>query len=461
MSDYNLAIDYDSYKAGHWLQFAPDANKLFYYVEPRTPDKEIVVFGLSAILQEYFSRVPTLEEVEEAKAFWDAHVGKNTFNYDGWKNIAKLGYYPVEIRGVPEGTIIPSKNVIATIVNTDNDFYWLPGVMETLLMHVWYPTTVASRSYEMKKIILKYLEDTGTPEDVIFKLHDFGFRGVSSFQSAMLGGMAHLVNFAGTDTTAGIRAAWKYYDPENEKKMYGFSINAMEHSTVTSWLKSGETDAYVNMLNRFAKPGSIIACVSDSYDYWNAIRSIWGKQLRNKVINSGATIVIRPDSGIPKDVVVETLKILATKFGYKPNNKGYNVLNNVRVIQGDGISSPKVIDEILASMKQLKFSADNIAFGMGGGLLQQVNRDTYGFAMKCSAKAVFKEYSESWVPVFKEPVDAKWKASRKGRVSLYKQDGKYFTDAYDGNKKDVMKTYYINGRTTLEWFDTVRERAGW
>ena len=460
MSDYNLAMDYDSYKVGHWLQFAPDARRMFYYIEPRVKDKTMVIFGLHAIIKEYFSNVPTIEQVEEAKVFWDKHVNKNTFNYEGWKKISKLGYYPVEILGTPEGTVLPSKNVIATVVNTDDEFYWLPGVMETLLMHVWYPITVATRSYEMKRIILKYLEDTGIPESVNFKLHDFGFRGVSSYQSAMMGGMAHLVNFAGTDTTAGIKGVWKYYDPEKTKPVVGFSINASEHSTMTSWLLAGEEEAYKNMLNRFAKPDAVMACVCDSYNYKYAIEKIWGEKLRDKVKSSGAIIVLRPDSGSPKEMVIYTLEVLADKYGYIINDKGYKVLNNVRIIQGDGISEPKVIEDILAAAKKLGYSTDNIAFGMGGGLLQQVNRDTYGFAMKASAKAIAREFGYTWVPVYKDPVDAPMKASRKGRVALYNHYGKYTTEPYNGDKNMALIPYYKNGAFFVsENFEDIRTRV--
>ena len=459
MADFNPAIAFDSYKATHWLQFADDARYLYYYMEPRTKGKMIIPFGFQANIKEYFGRVPTLDEVEEAKEYWDRHISPNIFNYEGWKAIAKKGYYPVEIKAVPEGLPVPSQNVIATIVNTEEGFEWLPGCMETLLLHVWYPTTVATRSWEMKQIIAEWLSKTADNLDGLpFKLHDFGFRGVSSYQSAEFGGMAHLVSFMGTDTTAAIPAIWKYYDPNKDRKMYGYSIPAAEHSTVTSWDK--EIDAYNNMLIRFAKPGTILAVVSDSYDLDNAVNNLWGDQLRQRIIESGAIVVIRPDSGDPEEVVIRTLKQLANKFGYQSNTKKYNVLNNVRVIQGDGISEPAIINKILKRCAEERFSADNLAFGMGGGLLQQVNRDTYGFAMKLSAKKVFRTQTGEWVPCYKNPKDAPWKASRKGRVTLFKGDKGFYTNEIGANGREVLRPIYRNGRLLVEdSFDAIRARC--
>jgi nicotinamide phosphoribosyltransferase len=237
--------------------------------------------------------------------------------------------------------------------------------------------------------------------------------------------MAHLVNFMGTDTVAGIFAAQEYY---NTDEMVGYSIPAAEHSTMTSWGQENEAKAYKNMLDKFAKPGSIVAVVSDSYDIYNAISNIWGGELRQQVIDSGATVVIRPDSGEPAVVVRKCLELLDEKFGSVLNDKGYKVLNNVRVIQGDGIGGPDDIDKILSNVRDGGFSADNVAFGCGGGLLQQVNRDTFKFAMKCSAIKIKGE----WFDVKKNPVDAPWKASKAGRfendrnLGLVWKDGRFY-----------------------------------
>lgn len=195
-----------------------------------------------------------------------------------------------------------------------------------------------------------------------------------------------------------------------------------EHSSITSWGKEGEVGAYRNMLNQFAKPGALVACVSDSYDLFNAIDNLWGKALKQEVINSGATIVIRPDSGRPEVVVLLALQKLEAAFGSVTNSKGYKVLNHVRVIQGDGIN-PDMIETILKTITDAGYSATNVAFGMGGALLQQVNRDTQKFAYKCSSVTVNGEERD----VFKDPITDPGKKSKAGRLDLLKHSGLYET----------------------------------
>jgi len=425
MKNDSLVLQTDSYKVSHWKQFPPGTEKVYYYIESRGGSKELKFFGLQAILKDILSTVPTVEQVEFADKFWTAHG--EPFNKEGWLKIVELGYYPLEIRAVKEGSICTPRQVLTTIVNTNPEFFWLAGWVETRILQLWYPTTVCTKSWKCKKVIQKYLESTGDVAGLDFKLHDFGYRGVSSQGSAEMGGMAHLVNFMGTDTIAGVFAAQEYY---NTDEMVAFSIPAAEHSTMTSWGKDDEEGAYKNMLDQFAKPGSIVAVVSDSYDLENAVNKYWGGTLKQQVLDSGATIVVRPDSGEPWKIVLRTVDQLAKLFGYEVNDKGYKVLNPaVRVIQGDGIDDENSINKILKELTDFGYSADNVAFGMGGGLLQQVNRDTLKFAMKCSA---IKQNGE-WKDVFKCPVDAKWKASRGGRfndntLDLVWKDGKFIKE---------------------------------
>jgi nicotinamide phosphoribosyltransferase len=228
-------------------------------------------------------------------------------------------------------------------------------------------------------------------------------------ESAAIGGAAHLVNFLGTDTVSGLQLAKAYY----HEPMAGYSIPAAEHSTITSWGREHEVQAYRNMLTQFAKPGSIVAVVSDSYDIYHAIREHWGKTLKQEVIDSGATVVIRPDSGDPVAVVHQCLELLDEAFGHTVNGKGYKVLNHVRVIQGDGIN-PTSIRAILERISSAGYATDNVAFGMGGALLQRLDRDTQKFALKCSAARVNGE----WIDVYKDPVTDKGKQSKRGRMTL-------------------------------------------
>lgn len=454
----NIILNADSYKASHFLQYPPNTTEVSSYIEARGGDyPETVFFGLQMFIKEYLCRQVTMDNVDEAKMMFDLHGVP--FNEEGWRYIVKEhnGYLPIEIEAIPEGTVIPVQNAMVQVKNTDPNCAWLTSYVETALLRaVWYPTTVATISWNCKKIIAKYLEETAdSAEGIGFKLHDFGARGATTEEAAAVGGAAHLVNFVGSDTISGVMAARRYYDAE----MAGFSIPAAEHSTITSWGKENEASAYANMLKQFSGPGKIVAVVSDSYDLWNAIDNLWGEELKEQVENTGGTLVVRPDSGDPIEVVVETIKRLMNKFGFTINQKGYRVLPEcVRVIQGDGVSL-KTIEAILEVMKQQQLSADNIAFGMGGELLQKINRDTLKFAMKASAIKV----DEQWRDVFKDPITDQGKRSKKGRLAVVRNDeGKFDTIKTDQlvNGENLLEPVFKNGQLIKNYtFDEVRNRA--
>jgi nicotinamide phosphoribosyltransferase len=464
----NLLLDTDSYKASHWLQYPPGTDATFFYVESRGGlHDRTVFFGLQAILKEALARPVTHADVDEARDVFVAHG--EPFNEAGWRDIVDRlgGRLPLRIRAVPEGTVVPTHQALVTIESTDPRAYWVPSYLETLLLRLWYPVTVATISWHAKQVIRQFLERTSDDPagQLPFKLHDFGARGVSSAESAALGGAAHLVNFLGTDTVSGLLLARAHY----HEPMAGFSIPAAEHSTITSWGRERELDAYRNMLARFAKPGAVVAVVSDSYDIFHAIREHWGKALREEVVASGATVVIRPDSGDPVAVVHQCLELLDEAFGHVVNGKGYKVLEHVRVIQGDGIN-PDSIRAILERVTSAGYATDNVAFGMGGALLQQLNRDTQKFALKCSAARV----DGRWIDVYKEPVTDKGKVSKRGRMTLlrHREYGTFRTvpvppqaasiEAVDKplGYDDAMVTVWEDGRLLVDHrFADVRARA--
>lgn len=449
----NIILMADSYKYSQFNQYPEGTTGVYSYIESRGGKYPYTVFfGLQMFLKEYLVKPITWQDIDDASQIIEAHG--LPFNRDGWLYILREhnGKLPVRIRAVPEGKVIPTGNVLVTIENTDPECAWLTSFLETaLLKAVWYPTTVATNSYHSKQIIKSYLEETGDPSLINFKLHDFGYRGVSSEESAAIGGVAHLVNFMGTDTIPALVYARRYYGAD----MAGFSIPAMEHSTVTSWGREGEVDSYRNMLTRYGKPGSLLACVSDSYDIFQACIK-WGTELKQQVIDSGATVVIRPDSGDPVEVVISCLDILGVTFGYTENDKGYKVLPScIRLIWGDGINHAS-IRHILEAMKEFGFSADNIAFGQGGALLQAVDRDTQKWAMKCSAAKV----NGKWIPVFKDPVTDPGKKSKAGRVTLYRDfEGNYSSGVEDW-PTDCLWTVFEDGELINEiTFDNVRANA--
>lgn len=456
MKKKSVILNVDSYKFSQWKQYPANTTRVFSYIESRTADARLVMFGLQYIIKEHLTDRITQADIDYA----EPRILKHglPFNREGWEYIVNKhgGKLPLCIRALPEGTVINGKEVLAVLYNTDPKCAWLVSYIETILVRVWYPITVASRSYECKQVIKGFLEETADSLDGLpFKLHDFGYRGVEVEEAAGVGGAAHLVNFLGSDTFAAIEMLYDYYGCE----MAGYSISASEHSTITSWGKTCEFDAYKNMLETFGKKGGIFACVSDSYNIFDALK-MWGS-LKDRIREIGCTVVIRPDSGDPEEMSVKCIEALGNEFGYTINSKGYRVLNNVRVIYGDGISGVRVIRNILANLRIRKWSADNIAFGMGGGLLQMCNRDTYSFAMKCSGIVLNETESRE---VYKEPLGMSSKNSKRGFLDLALEDGVFKSvnvPTYDAvAPNSALQTVYLNGDLMVDdTLDAIRARV--
>ncbi|GFN88927.1 nicotinamide phosphoribosyltransferase-like [Plakobranchus ocellatus] len=455
----NVLLVTDSYKVTHHLQYPPNTSIVCSYFESRGGKfPTTVFFGLQYILKRWLvGQVVTKEKIQEAKELYELHFGQDIFNEEGWNYILEHhnGYLPLRIKAVPEGTVLPTKNVLFTVENTDPKCFWLTNYFETVLVQAWYPMTVATNSRYQKEIIAKYLHETADSlAGLPFKLHDFGFRGCSSVESAGIGGTAHLVNFVGTDTISALTTARKYYGCH----IAGFSIPAAEHSTITTWGEHGEKEAFRNMLQKF--PTGLVACVSDSYNIWHACGEVWGEELKEEVVSRGdnGTLVIRPDSGEPAEIVVKVLEILGEKFGTTLNSKGYKMLPPyVRVIQGDGISYESLAG-ILENMKMHGWSSDLLAFGSGGALLQRMDRDTQKCAFKCSYAVI----NGKEINVFKDPVTDRGKTSKKGRLTLEKQDRNFVTvqEGRGDPAKDEMKVVFENGKLLKDFsFEEIRRNA--
>jgi nicotinamide phosphoribosyltransferase len=451
----NPILTVDSYKASHFLQYPPNTTGMYSYLESRGGRwGSTVFFGLQYYLKEYLSQPICRDDIEAADRFFGAHG--EPFNKAGWLRVLEKhdGFMPIRIRAVPEGTIVPTNNILMDVESTDAELPWVASWIETQLMRLWYPITVATQSYYIKKLIWSYLKETSNDAkaELSFKLHDFGGRGVSSGESAAIGGAAHLVNFMGSDTVEGILCANHYYREE----MAAFSIPAAEHSTITMWGRDRELAAYRNMVTQFAKPNALFACVSDSYDLWNVLENVWGGELRDELAASGATLVVRPDSGDPASVVLRCLQTLERKVGTETNLVGFKVLPKwLRVIQGDGINEESIA-EILATLKAHQYSASNIAFGMGGALLQKLDRDTQRFAYKCSSATV----DGAEVKVFKDPITDPGKRSKAGRLSLVQRGDKLTT--VEGDARDnLLSPVFENGRILrTQTLADVRKIAG-
>lgn len=464
----NPILNTDSYKLSHWKQYPPGTKRVSSYVEARGVDSnlfgirtEIVHFGLQYFIKEYLMRPTTMRDIDEATAIAEKHGVP--FNREGWLYILRnhAGFMPVRITGLPEGTVVEKGTVQAQIENLDEETFWVTSYIETALLRaIWYPSTVATMSREIKKVIAKYNAMTADNALLDFQLHDFGARGSSCFESSLLAGAAHLVNFTGTDTIHALPFIDRYYDGDPEKS-YGLSIPASEHSTMTAWGREREKEAYENMVDIYGGEGRIVSVVSDSYDIYNAISEIWGNQLLEKVKTHGGTVVIRPDSGDPILTVQKCLMLMEEKFGVTTNSKGFKVLPPyVRIIQGDGINI-KSIDEILKMMQNLGFSSENIVFGMGGALHQKLNRDTLKYSMKCNA--IYR--NGVWQDVYKSPTDASWKNSKPGRQAVINVNGRLLSIAKEEtqpHEKDHLQVVYDRGiprEGMFSTFDEVKERA--
>lgn len=463
----NFILNADSYKLSHDPLYKKNIIGMMSYVEPRIKGKIIVPFGAQMWVQKNLSNPITFEMIAEAQKFATAHG--EPFDAGYWKYIVKqyAGFIPITIKAAREGVPIPSANMIVSVECVDERVRSIASFIETSLQRgVWYPTTVASEDYEIRKILVKYfdlsVDAVQTDSDDLrakypglpFMYHDFGARGVTCEEQAQIGGAAHLVNFTGSDTISGIRAANWYYDCA----MAAFSVPATEHSVQCSFGSSEEEqrEYIMAVLKTYLKNGAILSIVLDGYDIYRESRTLCSPEIVKMVKESGARVVFRPDSGDPHEVIPRILKMQEDAYGYVVNSKGYKVINHVGVIQGDGICK-ETIESILKLITNLGYSAQNIVFGSGGALLQKINRDTYKFAQKvCAVLVKNDDGSKEWKPIVKDPITDPGKKSKSGYLGLFKSKvtGEVMTLAYDpfdhhgvdGEWEDLMVVIYDCGK---------------
>lgn len=453
----SAVFETDSYNASHKDMYPEGMTEGTVYIECRDNCKfdNLTFVGLQYIIKEHLMKEDlTKLDLDYAEKRWNMHG--EPFPREGWERIKELGYFPIEIQAVAEGSWIPKGNVLIQIRSTDPLCFWLPAWLETLIDQIWYPIAVSTQDKMTKAMLIKYLEDTGCEdiENVIkFMLHDFGVRGCPCMRAAAIGGMGHLVNFSGTDNFPAIEFIKEFYMEE----MAGYSIPASNHAVITAWGSDQEYEAFQNILDKYLKPGAIVACVSDSYDIYAAV-TMWGTRFHDQIVNSGGRLVIRPDSGNPEHVLLRCFNILFKYFGYTTTSTGHKLLPHcVRMIWGDGLS-PKIIDQILYFLMCNDIAAENIAFGMGSAMLQEVKRDDVSLACKLNEKVD----NGVVVPVNKDPVTGHGKASKAGRQALVRCDGYIFTVKEDqiGGRENLLRVVYRNGELLIdEQFSLIRERA--
>lgn len=462
MIENNICLLTDSYKVTHHYFYPEGTEKIYSYLESRVGAEfnKTIFYGLQYIMKKYLEGpVVSQEKIDEADRLIAAHIGEGIFNRDGWQYILDEhdGCLPIEIKAVREGTPVDVSNVLMTVENTDKESFWLVNYLESLLLQVWYPSTVATLSAEVRKLANFYLEVTGSSKDNLdFMLHDFGYRGATSTESSMLAGSAHLLSFSGTDTIPALTIPENYY---NDSDIYGFSVQATEHSVMTSLGPEGETEQILNVIN-MAKDG-ILSIVIDSYNYRNFLtQASSSKSKLNSAIMDflsveGNKVVFRPDSGEPVSTTIDCLNILESGFGSHLTDKGYKVFDsNIGLLWGDGLDYHKIRD-ILFAMKSNGWAAQNIIFGMGGGIHSTVNRDTQRNAFKCSAQLRNGE----WHDIFKNPLDSS-KKSKTGRFKLINENNSFRTIPIDSDGEDCLQTVFRNGQLIGEdTFGNIKSRA--
>lgn len=463
MIENNICLLTDSYKVTHHYLYPKGTEKIYSYLESRTGAEfnKTIFYGLQYIIKKYLEgNIVSEEKVLEADELIKNHIGPNIFNFDDWMYIVDKcgGKLPIEIKAVPEGTPVNVGNVLMTVENTDKHLYWLPNYLESLLLQVWYPSTVATLSAEVKKLCDFYLNVTGSSKNNLdFMLHDFGYRGACSSEAAKLGGSAHLLNFSGTDTIPSLLIPKNYY---NCDEVQGFSVQATEHSVMTALGPKGEMEQAINVVK--SAENGILSIVIDSYDYKNFLINACfkGYGLNNEIRNflnknENNKIVFRPDSGDPVSTTLDCLEIIEEGFGTYKNENGYKLFkDNLGVLWGDGLDYHKIRD-ILFAIKTENWAAENMIFGMGGGLHTSVSRDTQRNAFKCSAQL----RNGQWFDIYKKPLDNS-KKSKKGRLKLIKENSDFRTVNSDYEGEDILKTVFKDGELLIDdSFENIKNRA--
>lgn len=494
----NLLLNTDVYKLSHMRMYAPGTTKVYSYLCARAGKRvdnrvsatlkqlmeigaikevdreaieakmaenhsqgadEVVFFGLQYLLEEYFSKPITLEHAEE---FFQTHQSICGEVPEDVRTkilaLVELGYLPLEIKAIPEGTKVPVKNALLTITNTNLDFPWVVGYVESLLLKLWNSITVATVSNEYRTLVDDAFNQS-VDEDVFFlrdfSVHDFGYRGSGSEESAAVEGMAHLLSFTGSDDVIAHQIATKTYGAVVGNELIMASVPASEHSVMCSYGEENEFDAFKNILDLY--PTGIVSIVSDTYNIWNVITDFLPR-LKSQIMARDGKTVLRPDSGNPEYIICGDpnaepgtpaakgcLVLLDELFGHTINSKGYKVLDShVGLIYGDGMYLARY-KRTLDRMEAMGYAANNLVIGVGG-ILRNNTRDTLGFAIK----ATYVEVDGVARNISKNPITDTGKKSHKGLMALLKDaDGKFYTKdccTPEEEKTGFLKTAFLDGK---------------
>lgn len=484
MSVTNPMLMCDFYKLSHRDQYPEGTEFIYSTFTPRTSfipgmDK-VVVFGIQGFIQEYlvkyFNDNFFSKDVEEVIKEYQ-HVVSSTLGPDAAEDVTHIrelhsvGYLPLLISSLPEGTIVPLKTPVLSIENTDSRFPWLVGYLETLMScSLWQPMTSATKAAYFRQLLDHYAEETGGPLDFVqFQGHDFSMRGLSSLESAKLSGAGHLTSFVGTDTIPAIQYVMDYYETE-QGELVGTSIPATEHSVQCAY---SDDEAYLMRMITEVYPTGMVSIVSDGYDFWHFISQIlptMKEYVLARDTGSGFDkVVIRPDSGDPVKIITGdddapagslehrgAIEVLNEIFGSTVNEKGFKQLNPlIGLIYGDSITLERA-DQISQRLKAKGFASTNVVYGIGSFTYQYNTRDSFGFAMKASEVTINGVAKD----IFKAPKTGDgMKKSFKGRVRVVEQDGELRpVHKMSPGFEDYLSISYLDGRRFKDTFADIRER---
>ena len=459
--------DIDAYKLGHMCQYPQDTEYVYSVLQLRSDKnfKQVPIVGLQYLIKEYLMQ-PILEEdvkelIEESKLMGIYHPETET----KLMALVELGYLPIEIKALPEGSIVEMPNAICTIQNTVKGFHWCVGMVETLLLKWWSALTTSACSFEYRKLVNKYFKETSDNDFLQpFAVHDFGSRGCQAPEDASFTGMAHLLNFDGSDTIVAMPLIRKYY---NAQGMVGCSVPASEHSVMCSFGREDEIKAFEHMMDTY--PTGIVSIVSDTYNWYDVMDKMT-LDLKDKIVARDGKVVFRPDSGNPYEIIcgispmrgtaitygskqLGGIRALDKVFGHTVNSKGYKVLDShVGLIYGDGMYLER-FEKTLETLKHLGYSAENLVIGVGG-ILRNHSRDTLGAAFKATCVC----RNGVWTPIMKDPITDQGKKSYKGFVYVSKQDGKYVTSNQE-TSENLLTTVFKNGKIIKDYtWEEIKER---
>lgn len=484
----NAMLLCDFYKLAHRSQYLPKTEKVYSTWTPRKSLNSKIDFVVTAGFQKFvkeflitffdenFFKANKTSVVSEYSRIVKNTLGISNPETKHIEDLHDLGYLPIKIKAVKEGTIVPLRTPILTIENTDNRFFWLTNYLETLLSdELWKMSTSATMAYKARSILNKYaMETVGDTSFVPFQGHDFSMRGMSGLYDAETSGLGHLMSFVGTDTIPAILGAEKYYNANVEKELVGTSIPATEHATMCA-NGMDEKKTFERLLTEIY-PNGFISVVSDTWDFWNVIGTVL-PQLKEIIMKRDGKLVIRPDSGDPVKIICGNpdsqneyerkglIESLWDIFGGTVSSKGFKVLDShIGAIYGDSITLDRM-EAICEGLKAKGFASINCVYGIGSFTYQYVTRDTLGFAMKATLVVVDGVEHH----IYKDPkTDSGTKKSQKGGVIVMEDPttGKIITkDQISLKDLDVsynmLTTIFENGKLLVDdTLSNIRHRLG-